>query len=119
MTTSDNDTELSNRFSNCFLGKIQTIRNNLQKANETNDNVVNVLRADVKFNGRHLTRLAPASSDEIRKLLVKLPSTQCLHIYLNSVNNVLPVITAMVNKSLNGISVSTAFKETRIGYEQP
>jgi hypothetical protein len=52
LTTSDNDTELSNRFSDFFLGKIQTIRDNLQKANETNDNVVNVLRADVKFNGR-------------------------------------------------------------------
>ena len=46
-----------------FLGKIQTIRHNLQKANETNDNVVNVQRVDVKFTGQHLTRLAPASSD--------------------------------------------------------
>ena len=125
LTTSDNDTELSNRFSDFFLGKIQTIRDNLQKANETNDNVVNVLRADVKFTGQHLTRLAPASSDEIGKLLVKSPSKSCeldlmpTYLLKQCVNNVLPVITAMVNKSLNGISVSTAFKETRIGYEQP
>ena len=63
LPTSDSDTELSNRFIDFFLGEIQTIRDNLQKANKTNDNVVNVLRADVKFTGQHLTRLAPASSD--------------------------------------------------------
>ena len=65
------------RFSDFFLGKIQTIRDNLQKTNKTNDKVVNVLRADVKFTGQHLTRLAPASSDEIRKLLVNSPSISC------------------------------------------
>jgi hypothetical protein len=42
LLTNDSDTELSNRFSDFFLGKIQTIRDNLQNANETNDNVVNV-----------------------------------------------------------------------------
>ena len=56
-------TELSNR--------LFSRGDNLQKANETNDNVVNVLRADVKITGQHLTRLTPASSDEIRKVLVK------------------------------------------------
>ena len=109
---------LSNRFSNFFLGKIQTIRDNLQKANETNDKVVNILRADVKFTGQHLTRLAPASSDEIGKLLVKSPSKSCeldpmpTYLLKQYVNNVLPVITAMVNKSLNEMSVPTAFKQT-------
>ena len=72
LPTSDSDTELSNRFSDFFLGEVQTIRDNLQKANKTNDNVVNV-----KFTGQHLTRLVPASSDEIRKLLVKSPSKSC------------------------------------------
>ena len=61
--TSDSDTELSNRFSDFFLGKIHIIRDNLQKTNKTNDKVVNVLRADVKITGQHLTRLTPASSD--------------------------------------------------------
>jgi hypothetical protein len=117
LPTSDSDTELSNRFSDFFLGEIQTIRENLQKTNETNDKVVNVLRADVKFTGQHLTRLAPASSDEIKKLLVKSPSKSCeldpMPTYLpkQCFNNVLPVIKAMVNKSLNGMSVSTAFKQ--------
>ena len=68
LPTSDSDTELSNRFSDYFLGKIHIIRENLQKASETNDNVVNALRADVKFSSQHLTRLAPASSDKIWKL---------------------------------------------------
>ena len=49
----------------CITWKTQIIRENLQKANETNDNVVNVMRTDVKFNGKHITRLSPASSDEI------------------------------------------------------
>ena len=117
-----------------FLRKIQTLRDNLQKAHETNDNVVNVLRADVKFTGQHLTRLAPASSDEIEKLLVKSPSKSCeldpmpTYLLKQCVNNILPVITAMVNKSLNGMPVPTAFKQAIvrpllkkpwIGYEQP
>jgi hypothetical protein len=38
---------------------------NLQQANETNDNVGNAKKTDVKFTGKHITRLAPASSDEI------------------------------------------------------
>ena len=117
LPTSDSDTELSNRFSDFFQGKIQTIKDNLQKPNETNDNVVNVLRADVKFTGQHLTRLAPASSNEIKKLLVKSPSKSCeldpmpTYLLKQYVNNVLPVITTMVNKSLNEMSVPTAFKQ--------
>jgi hypothetical protein len=63
-----------------FLRKIQTLRDNLQKAHETNDNVVNVLRADVKFTGQHLTGLAPASSDEIGKLLVQ----RCCYVMMYS-----------------------------------
>ena len=63
LPTSDSDTDWSNRFIDFFLGEIQTIRHNLQKANETNDKVVNVQRTDVKFTGQHLTRLASASSD--------------------------------------------------------
>jgi len=69
LLTSDSDTELSNRFSHFFLGKIKIIRENLRKANENNDNVVIVLGMDVQFTGQHLTWLIPASSDEIRKLL--------------------------------------------------
>ena len=107
---------------------------NLQKANETNDNVVNVLRADVKITGQHLTRLTPASSDEIRKLIVKSPSKSCeldpmpTYLLKQCVNNVLPVITAMVNKSLNERSVPILFKQAIVRpllkkpwivYEQP
>jgi hypothetical protein len=92
-----------------FQRKIQTIRDNLQKANETNDNVVDVERADVKFTGQHPARLAPVSSDEIRKVLVKWPSKSCgidpmpTYLLKQCANNVLPVITTMVNKSLNGL----------------
>jgi hypothetical protein len=92
-----------------FQRKIQTIRDNLQKANETNDNVVDVERADVKFTGQHPARLAPVSSDEIRKVLVKWPSKSCgidpmpTCLLKQCANNVLPVITTMVNKSLNGL----------------
>ena len=117
LPTSDSDTELSNRFSDFFLGKIHIIRENLQKTNKTNDKVVNVLRADVKFTGQHLTRLTPASSDQIWKLLLKSSSKSYefdpMPTYLpkQCFKNVLPVIKAMVNKSLNGMSVSTAFKQ--------
>ena len=80
LLTNDSDTELSNRFSDFFLGKIKIIRKNLQKANGTNDNVVNVLGMDVKLTGKHLvTRLGNFSQNRHVSL------TQCLHIYLNSV----------------------------------
>ena len=67
--------------------------------------------------GQHLTRLAPASSDEIRKLLVKSPSKSYeldpmpTYLLKQCVDNVLPVITAMVNTSMNEMSVPTAFKQ--------
>jgi len=54
---------------------------------------------------------------EIGKLLVKSPSKSCeldpmtTYLLKQCVNNVLPVITAMVNKSLNEMSVPTAFKQ--------
>ena len=65
LTTSDNDTELSNRFSDFFLGKIQTIRDNLRNANETNDNVVNVLRA-------MLNSMADILHDSLQHLVTRL-----------------------------------------------
>jgi hypothetical protein len=66
--------------------------------------------------GDNITRLAPASSDEIWKRLVKSPSKSCeldpmpTYLLKQCVNNVLPVITAMVNKPLNEMSVPAAFK---------
>ena len=71
---------------------------------------------------------------QIRKLLVKSPSKSCeldpmpTYLLKQCVNNILPVITAMVNKSLNEMPVPTAFKQAIvrpllkkpwIGYEQP
>ena len=67
--------------------------------------------------GQHLTRLAPASSDKIMKLLVQSPSKSGeldpmpTYLLKQCANNVLPVITAMENKSINEMSVPTAFKQ--------
>ena len=54
LSTSESDTELSNRFNDFFREKIQTIRENLQNAKETNDNVINVLRAMLNSAGNIL-----------------------------------------------------------------
>ena len=64
--------ELSNRFGHFFLDKIERIRSSLLMASEVIGDM-DPLRADVRFEGRSLTDFTPASVDEVRKIILKVP----------------------------------------------
>ena len=109
LPTSDNDCDLANRFGNYFIGKIQTIRETLQVHNSETGTSSSTLWADVKYSGAPLTQFYPASCDEIRKLIMKSPSKSWdldplpTHILKQSIDEFVPIITAMVNKSLSEV----------------
>ncbi|CAG2236872.1 PRP40 [Mytilus edulis] len=56
--------ELSNRFRNFFLGKIETIKTNLCLVNESSAYENEELKYDLKFEGQPLTFFTPASVQE-------------------------------------------------------
>ena len=89
--------------SDIFLGKIETIRDNL-KASRESLHSPDVLSADVKFGGFQLTNFRPTSIAEIRKIMQKSPLKSCeldpLPTFLlkECVETVLPIITTIVNR---------------------
>jgi hypothetical protein len=74
------------------------------------------LCADIEFDGEPMTVFRPASSDEIRKIVMKAPLKSCeldpipTHILKSCLDSLLPMITAIVNKSLEESHVPTSFK---------
>jgi hypothetical protein len=77
---------------------------------------IDALCADIEFDGEPMTVFRPASPDEIRKIVMKAPLKSCeldpipTHILKSCVDSLLPMITAIVNKSLEESHVPTSFK---------
>ena len=76
------------------------------------------MSADIKFEGQPLTKLAPATQDKVRDIIIKSPSISCeldsLHTYLlkEVLEYLLPLITAIISKSL--VTVTVYFKKANI-----
>ena len=108
--------ELANRFDDFFIGKIETIRDNLCASNRDSMSDIDALCADIEFDGEPMTVFRPASSDEIRKIVMKAPLKSCeldpipTPILTSCLDSLLPMITAIVNKSLEESHVPTSVK---------
>ena len=108
--------ELANRFGDFFIGKIETIRDNLCASNRDIMSDIDALCADIEFDGEPMTVFRPASPDEIRMIVMKAPLKSCeldpipTHILKSCVDSLLPMITGIVNKSLEESHVPTSFK---------
>jgi len=70
------DEHLANKFNDFFIGKSTTIRDNIDDHRSPISDAV-VMRADIKFEGQPLTKLAPATQDEVRDIIIKTPSKSC------------------------------------------
>ena len=76
------------------------------------------MRADVEFKGKHLIHFTPASQDEVRKVIMKSPVKSCeldpvpTWILKECLDHVLPIITAIINKSLSESLVPSSFKKS-------
>lgn len=108
--------DLANKFGEFFLGKIQTIRNELSAKTNILDSNIDVLRADIKFIGEQLSTFSPASCEEVRKIITAAPSKSCeldplpTAFVKTCLDTLLPTITSIVNKSLSEATVPQAFK---------
>ena len=97
-------------------GKIETIRGNLCTSNRDSMSDINALCTDIEFDGERMTVFRPASPDEIRKIVMKALLKSCeldpipTHIVKSCLDSLLPMITAIVNKSLDDSHVPTSFK---------
>ena len=69
--------ELSNRFGNVFLGKIERIRTNLYLVNESSAYKNEEFKYDLKFEGQPLTFFTPASVQEVCTIILKAQTKSC------------------------------------------
>jgi len=105
MPSCSSDEHLANNLSYFLIRKITTFREEIDNQKlPINDAVV--MSADTTLEGQPLIKLASATQDEVRDIIIKSPSKSCeldpLPIYLlNEVlEYLLPWITAIINKSL-------------------
>ena len=105
--------ELANRFGAFFLDKIETIRTNLTISNS---DTVDPFYADTPFEGNCLTDFAPATIDEVKKILLKAPSKSCeldplpTSLLKSCIDSLSSVITGIANKSFEESLVPESYK---------
>ena len=100
--------ELPDKFCDFFLDKIEKIQT-IFTTNEDDclqDSVVG-----------HLTDFSPATSEEIRKIILKSPTKSCsldpipTFLLKDCLDELLPIITAIINASLKSAKVPQTFKK--------
>ena len=106
-----NDRTLANDFGKFFLGKIDTIHDNLRASISLCSADGDALRADIRFNGVSLTSFVPATPEEVSKIVSASPSKLCeldpvpTHALKTCLNSLIPTITNIINKSFSESSV--------------
>ncbi len=109
--------ELAEKFSDFFLTKINTIRNNISTANQAPTYNIS---SESAFEGEPLREFRPATQDEVMKLIKRAPSKSCdldpLPTWLlkEGPSHLLPLITAIINKSLATSTVPTSYKRALV-----
>lgn len=109
--------ELSNKSNQYFLGKIETIRNNLNLQNSTSHESVDFLRADTKFDGHPLALFTPASTVEVKTIIMKTAPKSCeldpipTSLLKQCLDSMLLFIADIINDSLGESCVPPLFKE--------
>ena len=101
------------------MRKITTIRDDIDNQKSPISDAV-VMSTDIKFEGQTLTKLMPANQDEVHDIIIKSPSKSCeldpLPTYLLKavLKYILPLITAIINKSLVESKGPLTFKKAII-----
>jgi exonuclease III len=119
LPSSFSDEDLANKFSDFFISKITTIRERIDADNSPVSESV-VMSADVRFEGQPLTQLEPSTQDEVRNIIMKSPSKSCeldplpTNLLKQVLEYVLPLITAIINRSLVESKVPACFKKANV-----
>ena len=118
LPTHHDEKDLANKFCEFFLNKIETIRRNLCASNNSSNTMFDILSADKRFTGEHLSSFTPTSISEVSKIIQSAPSKHCeldpipTHLLKSCLNEFLPAMTNIVNRSLSESHVpSTINKE--------
>ncbi|XP_062587414.1 uncharacterized protein LOC134249071 [Saccostrea cucullata] len=102
----DNESNLSDKFADFFESKILGIRTALVQHNNEQYGIQDALWADKNFVGSPLREFSRTSPDEVLKIVLKTAPKFCeldpmpTNILKTCIENVLPIITCLVNKSL-------------------
>jgi hypothetical protein len=108
--------DLANNFGEFFTSKIEKIRDSIK----VSDPHSQAMDADVEFQGTVLREFTPATQEEVRKMIMKAPNKSCeldpLPTWLlkNCIDLLLPLITAIINKSLVTSTVPSCFKQALV-----
>ena len=118
LPTHHDEKDLANQFCEFFLNKIETIRRNLCASNNSSNTMFDILSADKRFTGEHLSSFTSTSISEVSKIIQSAPSKHCeldpipTHLLKSCLNELLPAMTNIVNRSLSESHVpSTINKE--------
>ena len=118
LPTHHDEKDLANQFCEFFLNKIETIRRNLCASNNSSNTMFDILSADKRFTGEHLSSFTSTSISEVSKIIQSAPPKHCeldpipTHLLKSCLNEFLPAMTNIVNRSLSESHVpSTINKE--------
>ena len=115
LPTHESAEELATIFGDFYTDKVATIRRNINIGNPS-DIYETALYNDVMFDGIPLQRFLPATHDEVKRIITNSPNKSCdldpipTRLLRQCLDHFVPLITAIINKSLATSVVPACFK---------
>ena len=115
LPTHESAEQFANIFGDFYIDKIAAIRRNINIGNPC-DIYETALDDDVMFDGIPLQRFLPATHDEVKRIITNSPNKTCdldpipTRLLRQCLDHFVPLITAIINKSLATSVVPACFK---------
>jgi hypothetical protein len=109
--------QLANQFSDFFIGKIETIRNNISSQIQTDSDLDSI---ETDYIGVNFVEFTQTCEDEIKSIIKKSANKSCdldpipTWLLKDCLDELAPVMTKIINASLDAAYVPRAFKNSRI-----
>jgi hypothetical protein len=108
---------LAQEFSDFFIEKIETIRNNIRFQTQSMSDTVDI---ESEYTGVRYAEFAPTTEHEVKSLIKKSANKSCeldpipTWLLKECLDELAPVITSFINVSLDAAYVPKLFKQSRI-----
>ena len=118
LPSSQSPKALAQTFSDFFISKIETIRSDISSKNTTNE--AHVEMSDQIQLETYLTDFTPTTHQEVKAIILKSPNKSCeldpipTWLLKSCIDELLPVLTKIINSSLDSAYVPKSFKRSRI-----
>jgi hypothetical protein len=109
--------QLANQFSDFFIGKIETIRNNISSQIQTDSDLDSI---ETDYIGVNFVEFTQTCEDEVKSIIKKSANKSCdldpipTWLLKDCLDELAPVMTKIINASLDAAYVPRAFKNSRI-----